>query len=368
MKKFHLLILLITILILEAGAQNTKRIWSDGKLSWDDFVLKQSETEISGFKYMIEYHTEKQKSNDTTILRFETECYIHQPETWAAADSRNNQQLRYHQVIFDLAESYRRTLQNRLDHAASVQFSDYILQNVMNECRADIQQFKTDSKDGQNMKTIVLWEQIMTNRLAKQPENALPEFTVGNFGYGMHIGLGTAFYTGNTAKYFTPALFLNYGFYFSYKKSNLFLNAILGGNRVHNTITNIPGWNEGMRTGYALGDISYGYTITDNAKIRLVPFAGIGFTEQSASTNDTDANGLNLNSFTVLGGLTTYFKIRHRLNLLPDPLLGLREITETSIKARLFLAGANYGSSVKGASINLSVSISGMGKTLRLKE
>lgn len=362
MKKYALCTFLTFIMFSPLHSQNPRRDWSDGKLTWNDFVVKNSDTEISGFRFMLEYKTAKQKGKDTTVYRFETYSYIDLPVTWATPESRNEQHLRYHQIMFDLAESYRRTLQNRLDRVGSVYEADNILQSITNDYQTEINRIKHDSKDGQNMKTIVLWEQIVANRLAKLPENALPEYSVGSFGYGMHIGLGSSVYAGNVGSYFSPALFLNYGFDFSYKKSNIMLSAILGGNGIKKSIVSEPGWYSGKNSGFAIGDISYGYTLFDNNKFRIIPFAGFGFFEQ------TTASAERLYNVNMLAGVTGYYKFRHWLNFLPDPLIGVREISEASLRARLFVSGVNYGNNLNGASINFSISISGGGKFMKLKE
>ncbi len=341
-------------------SQNSRRDWANGKLTWNDFIEKKSDTEISGFRFMLEYKTAKQKGKDTTIHRFKTYSYIDLPVTWATPESRTELHLRYHQIMFDLAESYRRTLQYRLDRVGSVYEADNILQSITNEYQSEINRFKSDSKDGQNMKTIVLWEQIVANRLEKQPENALPEYTVGNFGYGMHIGMGSGFYTGNVGSYLSPAFFLNYGFDFSYKKSNIMLSAILGGNRIKRSIISEPGWYSGKNSGFAIGDVSYGYTLFEHNKFRIIPFAGFVFFEQ------TTASAEKLYNVNLLTGVTGYYKIRHWLNFLPDPLIGVREISEASVRTRLFVSGVNYGNNLSGASVNFSISISGGGKFMKL--
>lgn len=324
-------------------------------------LKKKSETEISGFRFMLEYKTAKQKGKDTTIHRFETYSYIDLPVTWATPESRNEQNLRYHQVLFDLAESYRRTLQYRLDRVGSIYEADNILQAITNNYQSEINRFKSDSKDGQNMKTIVLWEQIVANRLEKQPENALPEYTVGNFGYGMHIGLGSGIYAGNVGNYLSSPIYLNYGFDFSYKKSNIMLNAIIGGNRIKNSIVTEPGWYSGKKSSYAIGDVSYGYTLLENNKFKMIPFAGIGFFEQTAASAE------RLYNVNFLAGITGFYKIRYWLIFLPDPLMGVREMSEASLRARLFVSGINYGNNLNGASINFSISIAGGGKFIKLK-
>ncbi len=343
-------------------SQNKRRDWSNGKLSWNDFVIKNSETEISGFRFMLEYKTTKQKGKDTTVLRFETYCYIDLPVTWATNESRTEQLLRYHQIMFDLAESYRRTLQYRLDRMGSVYEADNILHSITNEYQSEINRFKHDSKDGQILKSIVLWEQIAANRLLKQPENAMPQYTPGNFEYGMYIGFGNGFYVGDIGNHLTSPFYLNYGFDFSYKKSNIMLSAILGGNRVKSSIVSDQGWYSRKKSGFAIGDLTYGYSLFENNKFKIIPFAGFGFFEQTTKSAE------RLYDVNVIAGITGFYKIRNRLNLIPDPLIGLREFSETSIRTRFFVSGINYGNNLNGAMLNLTVSISGAGKLIKLKE
>ncbi|MDO9153495.1 MAG: hypothetical protein Q7U47_07300 [Paludibacter sp.] len=365
-RTYYVLVLLLST-VYTLSAQNTRRNWSDGKLTWNDFIGKQSEKEFSGFRYFIEYKNGNEKQNDTTVVRFVTSCFLDRTETWTLPEYKTDQYLRFNQVMFNVVEIHRRNLQNKLDRQKSIHEADYLLKTVMAECKSEINRFKSDAKDGQNMKTIVLWEQITENKLLKLNNEIIPAYTKKDVGYGFGAGFGNSIFTGELNNYFSPAFNFVYGFDFSYKKSNLFLNATLGGNRVmRNLSVNEGNLYKGQQTTYAIGDLTYGYTLTNNSKLRLIPFAGIGFMEFAGVNRDTDTR-ISLNSLCPVLGLTADYKFKKYMNLIPDQFIGAREFVDLVLRGRLYVARADYNPNLQGYSVNLTVSVYGLGSMFKLK-
>jgi len=366
LKKIVPLIIFVFI-TAQLKPENLKRNWSDGKLSWDDFVVKQSETEISGFKYLLEYSTNREKVNDTIFIRYKTYCYIDQPETWATSEARTDQHLRYHQVVFNIAEMYRRILQDELDKCKSNYETDRILQEITNSCKADIDRFKSDSKDGQIMKTIVLWEQIVENKLNKNPEIKVPDFQIGDLGFGFYLGAGKYFLPGKINNHFNPSFNFAFGMGAVYKKSIFLMEGMSGNSYVTNDFTNNENlWSKGMKVSYSLTDLSYGYSVLDNQKFRIAPFVGLGIVEVYETLPDKTIKGMKLSSVNFLAGVSANYKFNKIVNLVRDPILMDRGFTENSILTKLYVTRTNFGEDMNGFTVNLSVSYNLLEKKIKI--
>lgn len=364
------LLLLITIaLVLSADlkAQNHKKYWTGAKLTWDDFHERTSDKGVSELKYLLGYNTDKEKYGDTTILRTVAFCYMDKTLSWVNPDFKTDQILRYNQVIFDIAELYRRRLQHALDRTNSVLLVENTFRKVYSQCAGEIDEFEHDADGGQNINAISTWEKMIADALRTTRDERMPSFSKTNFGYGMSAGIGGGMFTGSLGDHFSPTFNFVFGFDFAYKSSILFLNATLAGGNVRKEYLSDENWYENQGNHVAILDVSYGYAIIDNANFKLTPFAGLGVTEIS-HTNSGRSDEVTLLDSNGLFGINADYKIRTRLNLVPGLFDDLREKVETCVRARLYVARANYYPDLNGYSINLAVGICGTGGFLRLNE
>jgi len=77
------------------------------------------ENTTSELKYVIGYKTRKEKINDTVVFRLQSFCYTDTQLSWIKPGFKAPQNLQYNQVIFNIAELYRRKLQYDLDRLGS---------------------------------------------------------------------------------------------------------------------------------------------------------------------------------------------------------------------------------------------------------
>ena len=158
-----------------------------------------------------------------------------------------------------------------------------------------------------------------------------------------------------------------FGFDFAYNRSIFYVTATLAGDKVKKEYTSQNTWYEGQGAGVAILDVSYGYAIVDNERIKLSPFAGLGLTEFTGTNRDDKENGLRMVDYSMVFGLNTDYKVWTRLKLVPNHYLNVKEKVETSIRARLYITRANYHEDLQGYSVNLTIGICGFGNMIRLK-
>jgi len=348
-------------------AQDYKKDWAEGKLTWHDFSEIKSNQGISELKYFLGYNTDKLRFGDTTVLRNVAKCYMDKRLSWINPDFKTEQYLRYNQVIFNIVEIYRRRLQYELDRIHSFYEIDGKFTYIYNSCNTEIDKFHNESNGGQNLNSIVFWEQKTARELEFNLDMKIPEFENRNFGYALHAGFGSGFFTGSLGDHFAPTFNFIFGFDFTYKNSILYLNGTLAGDKVKNDYISDNNWYKGQHSNVAIIDVSYGYAVFDNAKIKVSPFAGLGITEFTGENKDDNENGLRIVDYNVILGLNIDYKLRTRLNLVPNSYLGVKEKVETSIRTKFYITRANYFEDLKGYSINLTIGLSGFGNVIRIK-
>ena len=359
--------LIILFTIFNLSGQDNRKYWDEGKLTWDDFNEKDYSIEkVSELKYFIGYNTGKEKLKDTTLIRLKTFCYIDKNLSWVNKKYKNAQTLQYNQVIFDIAELYKRKLQYELDRINSVNEAEIRFNKVFSDFNNTVNQFQEETDWGRNTEKIDKWNSFIKQELLDYKKTSIPPFIKRDFGYGAHLGLGSSIFSGSLGEHFGQSFNLIFGFDLAYKKSLLYISGTLGGNKVNKDYFSDKNWHQGQHTNLAIIDLSYAYAIVDNSKLKLAPFAGLGITELTRKNNENE-NDLRIVDSNVIFGLNTDFKIGKRINLLPSSFTGLKEIVETSIRVRLYVAKANFFDDLNGYSINLSIGLSGFGNLIKLK-
>lgn len=366
MKNYILLTIIGLFIIVVSHGQDNRKNWSEGKLTWEDFQEKEESIGASELKYFVGYNKVKQKINDTTVLRIQAFCYVDKNISWVNKIFKNNQYLKYNQVIFDITELYRRKLQYELDRVSSIYEAEVRFNENFAKLNNQISRFQTESTDGQKQKVIDHWDVVIKKELEIHKNIQIPTFSKGNFGYAMHVGFGSGVFTGSLGEHFGQTFNFIYGFDFAYKKSILYLNATLSGGKVKKDYISTEKWNQGQQVNIAMINVSYGYTLIDKSKIKLSPFIGIGVTELLRRDKDNKDDVLKIVDYNFNFGLNVDYKIRKRIKLIPS--FGVKESMETSIRTRLYITRVNYFDDLNGYSINLAIGICGFGNILTLKE
>ena len=368
MTKYFSIIIIGLLFTTTLFSQDYKKDWIEGKLIWQDFNELETDQGVSELKYFIGYNSTKQKKGDTIIHRIVAECYVDKNLSWIHPDYKTDQYLRYNQVIFDIVEYYRRSLQYELDRVNYLYETENKYNVIFNSCNNEITKFQSEADGGQNINSIDFWEQKLLSELRMDDERGIPEFSNRNFGYGLHAGFGSGFFTGTLGEYFSPTFNFIFGFDFAYKNSIFFLNATLAGNKLKKDYASDKNWYEGQNATVAIMDLSYGYAFINNERFKLTPFAGLGITEFSSENKDNQDDNLRIVDYNVIFGINADYKIRTKIGLIPNSSLGVKEKVETSIRTRLYITRANYHSDLQGYSINLTIGIGIFGNMIRLSE
>lgn len=362
MRHFSFLLIYFIFTLQALNAQAYKTYWSDGKLNWDDFLELESNDNHSGLVFELGYNSDKLLFNDTLIISLKAICFMDNSRSWVHPDFKNDQQLRYLQVIFDLSELYRRKLQTELYNCYPGENAQSRTESMLELCEYKIRTFQEESKFGERLYAIENWEKDINEKLAKSTPSIIPPIEKRNFGYGMHIGTGAGFYRASLGKHFSPGFNLIYGFDIAYKRAILFLNGTLAWSQVKKEYQE---WPTGQRTHVALIEASVGYAFIDNSKIKIAAHAGLGITEFSKVVKDDPESSQAMVNYNILVGINSDYKIRKRIKITAGP---MKEIVETTIRAKLYVSRAKFSEELNGYSINLTLGICGFGNLIRIIE
>ncbi len=369
MKKASLFTFLLVMLFINISAQEADiKHWHEGKLTWSDFKGEKGIPLFDGeLKYFLSYATEKQVFNDTSVYRICAQAYINRDLSWSKTFKKTDQNLAYFQVVFDIVELQRRKLQNNLDRMDG-RNAENELRTALYNCEKTLSDFKKESQQGADTIAMQEWQKVIQTELGNTKGNSIPAFTKRNFGYGMYAGFGKGFNTGTLKDNFPSTFNFIYGFDLAYKNVTLFLCATLGSskaNRSYNGEIIIP---KDERAGVAIVDVSFGYPVVNNAKFKLMPFAGLGILEYSEKPEPDKTNYNSMVAPGFLFGLNTDYKISKTLYFIPRTFLQTREYTEFSVRARLYVAHANLSPDMKGFSINLTLGVNMSGNIISLSK
>lgn len=366
LNRFIIAVVLFFVALSFSWAQENGKFWSQGKLTWEDFKEKtSSDAQISHLNYTMGFKREKNKFNDTVVVQVRTYALMNRDSSWIHPAYKNEQSLRYNQVLFNIVELYRREFQSKIYHTPVFLYPE-LLKYMLYECNESIQKVMRELDYGNDELALNEMEE-KTNRLLRHDNDIkLSKLEMRNFGYGMFAGVGGMMVGGNISQYFSSKLQFVFGFDFSFKKSHLLLHVGIGGGRVLQSYNGNELWPKDKSITTALGDISYGYNFLNTSKIRLTPFAGLGFVEFSIPTKDDEQN-IRMVSSNAVVGISTLLKLRTRFNLIPNVYTGTYERVETSLQFRVYGSHSRFNSDLGGFILHFSVSLRGFGNGVRIK-
>ena len=323
----------------------------------------------SELRYFLSYDTERQKINDTAFTRIKVKTFVDRDSSWVDTGFMNTWELRYEQVIFDILENQCRNIQPEIDHCRKPADVDSCIQKGFNQAAEDIRRFQTASSYGKDTVTTMQWEHRMQQQLKRyNTRNEIPAFSRALFGMGASIGFGSNLYAGDFSSLFKPKVNVNLGFNIAVGRSELLLNATLGGSHVKQDSFFIQKerWSKNDHLEFCQLNAAYGFRIIDREKWQFMPFIGYGLTEIStiAGQNDDVKHRERTNGF--LGGFCVDYKLRTGLNIAPDYLKS-KECTNVSLHAKVYVAQVDFNDELQGMTINFSLGISIFDQFVKLK-
>ncbi|MGB1042719.1 MAG: hypothetical protein ACPGU6_04940 [Tenacibaculum sp.] len=363
MKKIIAIILLFVGISIQA--QDHRKYWKEGKLTWNDFKALSNKNHTSYLYYNLLYKTDKQTINNTIYKGVFADAYINKNLSYVKDDFKDNFYLDYNQVIFNILEINKRKFQQQIFNIKSIFELNGLLINANDHLNNEVSFFQKESNNGISVDIVKRWLAKTYNELEESSDYFIPNYKKSNWTYGMYGGIDFGIQGGDFKDIFNNTLSFGFGFEFSYKKTFLLLNMSLTNSKLNNDlIDNDFLLNKGKRSSIAHLNLSLGYPVYENEKIKVLPFIGYGFTEFS-EVGKEKSKQTTLAGTSVLG-LNIDFKNKKRVNLTPN-FFNIKEEGNSFIRTRVFLSNSNFNPNLKGYSINIGIAYGFEAKSLSVK-
>jgi hypothetical protein len=324
------------------------RAWSDGKLRWDEFVLKpDAEKGTSEFRYLIGYETRQRKIGDTLLVRTEAYLNMSVSTSWVHPEGRKPDQLRMHQISFDIAEKHRRQLQIQLDKARKF---DGLLEKMQELCETEIRAFQQASRGGMNPVVLSAYEEQLRKELDALPIRAInnPVINKDVHGLGMNFGFGPAVNPGLGAGFG-----VQYAIEYRYKKHVFGMFGALSGGKLREDVMHNAENLNGTPAHSAVAALKYGHLIPLKNGITLLPFILAGAHEYSERRDESGA--WSRNKAAIAAGIDVTKPFYKVSRFQRDPFFGKQSFEAYDMRAQVLTGYINHGNGLAGPYVMISV-------------
>ena len=296
MKRILSIVMLSVLLGSAAMGQIQSHTWEMGPLTWNDF---QHKTELNGHYSFLEYYMgidQSRKKVDGVLYVMPSAYAFVSPEfSWADTAYRSPALLRYNQTAFGLMEVYRRRLERRIATADVFVNEQQVLDNTMRQLNEDIDRLESETRQGSDTTVLARWEREVAHQLDSLKPLDIYSHTDAPFRWGMEMSCGFSGVGGDWHHYFSNGLGLGFFFNMGVKRHFLTMGFSFAGSRCRDTVFHVSNANEDLWTGDRLAVLdlfaAYGFSVVDNAKMRLTPFVGYGLVGFFYTPDDASSIG-----------------------------------------------------------------------------
>ena len=318
----------------------------------------------------VTYGTDQRKIHDTTVSYLLLQTIADRDSSRIGAAQMNEGELWLQQLLFDLAELQSRKMQQAVNRLRRQSEVDSCLREGMRQLDETAEQLKTASRQGADKEVLSQWEEKVRQQLAALPDSleTIPAFTPTLFGFGAGVGIGSHLYTGKLQEYFQPKADVTLNLDFAIGRAELLLHAGLGGTSVKADSLPIPGERRSSsdHLEYCQLSAALGFKVLDCKKWQVIPFAGYGTTEISTIAGQNDKVKHQEKTGGWLGGLCVDYRLRTSLNIAPN-YLPTKECHSIALRAKAYVAQADFNDHLHGMTINFSLSINVFDQFVKLK-
>ena len=302
------------------------RPWSDGPLTWTDYQktgFGDNANYSTKFKYALISGQKKVKIDNHKFVYYNVICNQISNESYYNSLKATEWDLRTDQVVFDIAELYSRYIQNRgLGNTSQVFYKTK--DDYWERAQKEIDKFLKESNQGKDTSVVRKYEESVRTDLERTPRKE------SDLSMGGRV----------------PDMWGFSGDFTSVKTQDFYFDPTYSYN-----------WETGKNTNLTRFFVNMGHTLKSNQYFRLIPYAGIGYSQlvQQSNTYNEKGNSYYASDF---GGLSVTAGLNadwiFRLTVRPD------EVVENSLRFKLFgaydqLGGKNAWSVNVGLAFHLDV-------------
>lgn len=392
---FVVAMLMSTGAVAQSSSSDT-RLWSEGPLRWSDFcgMSSLSADSISFLQVELAVKTVQAKDIDgQPSERFEAMAVMHRNASFADADRRTPERLRYHQLQFDLLELLRRRLQLDINTGISAYDTDRKLNEYQSIYRQRLRRIDSDTRCGTDSAALRAWSADVLRQLADMGNPSAASMHPGGFVYGLYAGVGGIFPTGSLTDNFKGCAAFTIGLTAGYNRFRIKADVSFGQpsfnndnifHRVDDLGRQLQGNAKADATLLCVGT-QVGYCVYDGDRVAITPNVGGFWSGYSWETQDLNwvkkedseefapkivgSSTSHLRSYNWMASVDFDFKFHTtKASNMPIITSGRRQSFTSSVRITPFVARASYHSvpAVKGYQVGFSVSYCGLARSLHL--
>jgi hypothetical protein len=213
---------------------------------------------------------------------------------------------------------------------------------------------------------------LADNFIAKHPEsnyvgyikeNIRFRYVSSNWGLAFEFFSGYGLFTGNLSENFKNNVPMGVAFDVEYKKWTLYLRNYIGfSSNIEDRSFNGGVWEKDKQVRIYLPEASLGYTVVDNKRLKISPFAGIASTSVGPTESDIEQNpgvedaGLDFTT-TYTGGFNLDYKLNWGTGLLAP---NSPKYSYWFIRLRYGFAAPQFGQEYSGGMHYISIGLGGL--------
>ena len=191
--------------------------------------------------------------------------------------------------------------------------------------------------------------------ISKNNSNKIQKSYADNFNIGFNFGAVFSNYGKEFNETFDSSLGFYVGIEFYYKKLFLEFNMLFSSSKLNqDLVINDFFLNEGKRSMINSGNITFGYSIYETHRFRILPFIGYGGFGFVETPNDNSDESAFINNATF--GINFDLKSNRKTNSKQN-FMGYYEQKNSYLRAKIFVSNSIGESSFKGYSINIGLII-----------
>ena len=369
-KTFRLCLILFAAVQLPLSAKNSKEFlkpWDDGPLKWSDYHAADYPAGLnytSQSFFIVSHESKKVKIDNYKIVYYSVGCSLIKEKSTYDPLRANEWDLRTNQVIFNIWELNTRYAQKR-SFGETTQGFYKIKSDYQDKAEKQIEEFMQESSKGTDTTVVKKYEETILKELDRNPRRE-PDMSLAGKVPGMaslYFSYEHGIFLGGASDMIMPTNGFSMGIGYINKK-DWYFDFGLTGHFTHLKVNDYYydtqydyQWNKNKSTNLLRIYLNCGHIVRSNQYYRLIPYAGVAFSELSQQSNTLDPKSKNnqsycksaLSGLCVQAGINAVWIFRHTIR--PD------EVVDNSLRFKLYGAYDNLSGGKRLWSINMGVTI-----------
>lgn len=311
----------VTVDIPHDNYEQSRRAWTDGPLTWDEFLGTPSgDTTVVQLSWMLRAQLGQQRKGITTYYYCKNTPFLDMTESCVRPQFQSASSLKLCQTAFDMLELYSRKSTRQLACDATADYQS-VTRYFQKEYKRRLNNMVYDAKHGTDETKVDLYSAQVQLELAEEQFDA-SQVPMGepNRYFGIDFGFNTfaAF-----SDYFGAEPY-GFGFSFDYgHRRHLWMldMALNFGGESKRDVETSNGWihkGDGLQAGMMM--LNWGYEVSNDVKRACWPYVGVGVTFfDGTKSEQVDKNGRELQpekaGLTLAAGVVYDVPIRRHVYL-----------------------------------------------------